>query len=132
VTAGEAGADHICKPRVSAAAVTAPWGAAIADAEEPASLAEAARAELAELWTDLEREMRHAWNGKWSMGCENRVRRIVTLSRLVGAIGWGQVPTVLLLNGTWQGIMNDAGLAGERPGPADLEHIAMRVRRTAP
>jgi hypothetical protein len=105
--------------------VTARWARAVADAaeEEPASLAEAARAELAELWTDLEHEMTFAMNGRWSMACDNRVRRIIVLSRLVGAIGWAQIPCTLLLDRTWQGVMTDAALPGELPGPEGLEQI---------
>lgn len=103
----------------------ASWDRAVSDANEgsPVSLEDAVRDELASLWCDLAREIRHAYNGRWSVACNSLVTRIVRLSRLAGPLPWEQVEYALLLDGTWQGITAAAGFDVPRPGEADLQRM---------
>ena len=111
------------------------WDNAVAEALEdaPADLAAAVRAELEHLWSDLDHERSYAYNGVWSVGCDGRVTRIVALSRLAGATRWGAIPVSLLQDGTYQGILNAAGIPFEPPDMAQVartaEHIAAGGRR---
>lgn len=77
----------------------------------PATLTDAARAELEQLWGDLAAHRRYAHNGVWSVGCENKAYRIVALSRLVGALPWGQVDVDVLLDGLYERLHTEAGIA---------------------
>jgi len=106
--------------------VTSPWHRAVADAAEehaPADYAEAIRDELVRLWSDLGDDIRMAYKGGWSVGCDNTAVRIIRLSRLVGATRWQDITYPVLLNGTYQGLMTDAGIPHEEPGEDDLRKM---------
>lgn len=107
------------------------WDRAVAEAAEepPGSLDEAARLELVNLWTDLEHEMSYAYNGEWSVGCDGRVKRIINLSRHLGATPWEQVPVSLLTDRVYQRIMTAAGIQFAAPSEEDLRKIADWVSR---
>lgn len=58
------------------------------------------RSELSSLWDDLRHARRFAYNqdSHWSMGCEGLAGRILVITRLVGPIGWMDVPYPFLLS----------------------------------
>jgi hypothetical protein len=92
--------------------------------DQPADLAEAAKLELVHLWGDLLNAVRFAYNGSWSMGCENLTQRIIWLSRLAGPTPWQQLPmSELLLDGIYAGIYRSTGISFEAPGVEDLQRI---------
>jgi hypothetical protein len=98
------------------------WHRAITGAaEDPAAdLETAVRGELADLWHDLDFAISLAIRGGWSMQCDNITTRIVQLSRLAGATPWGQIPMTLLLDGTYTGILNAAGIPFD---PPDMDKV---------
>ena len=108
----------------------AKWDYAVAMALEdaPADLAAAARDELQYLWNSLNDARRSAINGVWSMDCDLLVVRIVTLSRLAGATHWGHIQVNLLLDGTYQGILERAGIEFEPPDMTQVAQLAARNR----
>lgn len=111
--------------------VTAPLAEAIERAfrefdhpdDIPDDLAAAARIELIHLWHDLSVGRQQAANGVWSMGCDNTLYRIVLLSRLAGATSWRDVPVVLIVDGVYQQLYEQAGIPYE---PIDMD----RARET--
>lgn len=105
--------------------MTAKWASTIGQAaeEQPADLESAVRAELECLWSDLDHAITRAYRGGWSVGCEQITVRIVQLSRFAGPTHWGNIPVTLLLNGTYQGILADAGFKFDMPGGADLRQM---------
>ena len=88
---------------------------------------EALRDELVNLWSDLGEQRSHALDGVWSMGCNWVTGRIVRLTRLVGPTPWEKVPTTLLLDGTYAGILDQIGVPYERP---DLDEVVRVMRET--
>lgn len=102
------------------------WDEAIQRVKEEPPLDHEAllRDELSNLWSDLDEAMNRAINGRWSMQCDWLTERIVTLTRFAGATPWEQVPTTLLLNGNYQGIMTAAGF---HYPPPDLNEIRRLV-----
>lgn len=62
-------------------------------------LEEALRDELASLWGDLERAVREALNGVWSIQCDGLAARIQTITELVGPTSPEQISYGLLLEG---------------------------------
>lgn len=120
----------IIRPAVPVAVLSPPWQRAVAEAAEddaPGSLGDAAREELANLWTDLDQAVHYANDGRWSMGCDNVTRRIIALSRVAGSVPWQEVPWPLLASGTYQGILADAGI--EHTEPAESDIAAWRARQ---
>ena len=100
-----------------------PWERAIAEAAEdqPGTLDDAVHRELEHLWADLGNAMRNAYKGRWSVGCDNLVTRIVQLSRVAGTwLPWENVQYPMLLDGTWQAITTAAGITVPVPGESDL------------
>jgi hypothetical protein len=83
-------------------------------------LEDAAREELADLWADLDREIRYAYTGDWSIGCENIKERIHRLTRLVGPTPWEQVQISLLERGVYQRINAEVGYEVE----VDMQRVA--------
>ena len=58
------------------------------------------------------------------MHCDWLTTRIVILSRLAGVTSWEEVPTDLLLDGTYAGICAAAGLdPGPQPDPAQIRAL---------
>lgn len=78
--------------------------------DEPQTLEDAARQELAMLWSDLTNARRSALNGVWSIRCENVAYRIVMLSRFVGPTSWQDVDVDLLLDGVYAKVYDEAGI----------------------
>lgn len=82
-----------------------------ADDDWPTDLADATRTELADLWSDLSTARQFAIGGVWSMQCDNLAYRIVCLSRLVGPTPWGDVGVDVLLDGLYERLHVEAGIA---------------------
>jgi hypothetical protein len=96
----------------------------------PGDLWEACVDETRDLWSDLSTARREAYDQKlrWSMHCDWITTRIVILSRLAGVTDWEQVPTDLVLDGTYAGILATAALdPGPQPDPAQLRALADSV-----
>lgn len=104
----------------------AEWDTAIAEATEypHASIEDAVHRELVLLWSDLAEARRMAYKGRWSVGCDNPVTRIVQLSRAAGTwTPWQEISYPLLMDGTWQGITAAAGVTMPVPGEDDLRKM---------
>jgi hypothetical protein len=80
-------------------------------------LLSAAQEEVQDLWADLSSARNYAYDQgeRWSLECDWYTERIVMLSRFAGSPHWDQIPTDLILDGTWPGILRTASLD---PGPA--------------
>ncbi len=72
--------------------------------EEYATPDSALRWLLVLAWTDLQAAREQARNGRWSMGCDNLVCRIVGLTRLVGPLPWDEIDVDLILDGIYERI----------------------------
>lgn len=112
--------------------MSAPWARAVADAAEepdPASAETAVRGELVNLWSDLDIAIDMTIRtsrtppGAWSMGALSIAGRIIVLSRLVGATPWEQISQHRLLDGTYHGLLTDAGIEHTVPGEDDLRQM---------
>lgn len=90
------------------------------------TLEAAAQDELMRLWEDLHHARRHAAGGCWSGECESLTRRIVVLTRYVGATAWTDVHAPLIRSGLYERIHREAGL--EHP-PIDWDAFAEFERR---
>ena len=101
------------------------WDAAIAAAGEqpPADLPAAVAEELIALWSDLGLAMRRAGGRSWPVECDGLAVRIVMLSRLTAATSWEWIPEPLLANGTYQGILQSAGIAFSAPSLAEIHGV---------
>lgn len=104
-----------------------PWvRAATVDVEVmPENLLTACQEEVQDLWSDLS-DARNVALGpnRWSMQCDWITERIVVLSRLAGVTDWERIPTDLLLDGTYEGILATAGLdPGELPSTEELRAL---------
>lgn len=77
------------------------------------SLEEAARAELVNLWSDLEKAIEAALHGCWSTGCIHIADRIQSLTRFVGPTRWNDVSIHLLESGVWQRLHDEWGVPVE-------------------
>lgn len=80
-------------------------------ATHEADLAQVAREELTDLWSDMSDALGTAINTNWSMRMENLAGRIVSLSRLVGVVPWEHIQVRLLRSGTYERVHQTAGLA---------------------
>ena len=104
-----------------------PWHRAVADGnapeDQPANAEEAVRAELANLWHDLDEAVRMAYRGGWSVGCDNVAARIIRLSRLAAPASWQNVPITMLITGTYQGLLTDAGIEHDEPGENEMREM---------
>ncbi|MGI5247793.1 hypothetical protein [Dactylosporangium sp. CA-139066] len=98
----------------------------LAEVDDFATLEDAARDELMRLWDDMSRARRHAYRGCWSGECESLARRIVVLTRHVGATNWTHIQAPLIRSGLYERIHREAGL--EHP-PIDWERFAAYERR---
>lgn len=94
--------------------------------DEPTTLEEAVRQHLPLLWSDMTTATREAMNGVWSIRCGNLAHRIVTLSRFVGPTPWEEIDVTLLLNGVYQKVYDEAGIAYP---PIDFERVVAVRRR---
>jgi hypothetical protein len=79
------------------------------DAEDYASPDVALRWLLRSAWVDLREARDSAIGGTWSMKCDWAVQSIIGLTRLVGPVGWGEVPVSLILDGVYERIHERAG-----------------------
>lgn len=77
----------------------------------PEALLEAVRAEQGRLWDDLRLRIYQDEYTLASGGVRSLVERIIALARLVGATYWGQVNVRLLLDGYYEYILGQAGIA---------------------
>jgi hypothetical protein len=92
----------------------------------PDDLLDACQDEARDLWGDLSSARSAALDRslRWSMHCDWLTTRIVILSRLAGVTSWEEVPTDLLLDGTYAGICAAAGLdPGPQPDPAQIRAL---------
>jgi hypothetical protein len=87
----------------------------------PTNLDDAARLEQVNLWADLDRAIRSALNGVWSMQCDNLTRRITNLAHFVGATPWDQIDVSLTLAGVYERVLTEAGI--DYP-PVDWDAVA--------
>lgn len=106
-----------------------PWAeaATVGPDSMPGDLWEACVDETENLWSDLSTSRRDAYDQKtrWSLHCDWLVTRIVILSRMAGVTDWDHVPTDLVLDGTYEGILKTAGLPhGPRPSREQLSALA--------
>lgn len=62
------------------------------------------KVEQTKLWGDLFWELRMANNGQWSVGAENKIKRILLIAHEVGVTPWGHVQTPLLTSGVYNSI----------------------------
>lgn len=90
------------------------------DEDEPQTLEEAARQELAMLWSDLDTAIRTGINTTWSIRCDGLADRIKTLTRFVGPTPWDQVSMYLVKDGTYQRLHEEMGVHVE----VDIERLA--------
>lgn len=97
--------------------------------DEPADYPqEAVLYELESLWSDLEHDIDWAHNGAWSGACENRVWRIVCLTRAFGwLLPWERVPVSLLTSGMFEAIMDCVSDSYGRPDSEVLETVRKAV-----
>jgi len=105
--------------------VSKPWetSARVSADCMPDDLLDACQDEARDLWGDLSSARSAALDRslRWSMHCDWLTTRIVILSRLAGVTSWEEVPTDLLLDGTYAGICAAAGLdPGPQPDSAQL------------
>lgn len=99
------------------------------DEEYPTTLEEVARQELVMLWSDLSMGRRNAVNGVWSMYCDGIAYRIVSLTRILGAVTWEEMDSELVSSGLYERIHAEAGL--EHP-PVDWDALReFEARRAA-
>jgi hypothetical protein len=103
------------------------WDAAIAAAGEqpPTDLPAAVAEELIALWSDLGEAMRRAGGRSCPAECDGLVVRIVMLSRLTAATSWEWIPEPLLANGTYQGILQSAGITFTAPPLAEIHGVGL-------
>lgn len=97
---------------------TAPPSDADADAV-PATLEEAARAELECLWHDLDQAIAAPFAAEWSIACENISDRIRALTVFLGPCRWEAVPVTVLLNGHYERLHAEWGV----PAPVDWTRV---------
>ena len=101
------------------------------EANRARTLNQAVELELVDLWYELHLARRDAIRGGWSAGCENTVRRILTLTWCLGrGTPWKAVPTQLLVDGVWQAMHAAAGVDVEPPDMAAVMAIHERQNRT--
>ncbi|TYB69989.1 hypothetical protein FXF51_05990 [Nonomuraea sp. PA05] len=82
------------------------------------------------LWGDLHEQIRFAYNGCWSAGCEDVARRIAVLTRALGrATPWQQVQIELVETGIYQKLHDLLGIPYEQP---DMQAVVeVRAEREA-
>lgn len=109
-----------------------PWKVAVADArnDRPLNLVVAAFEEVTVLWGELDDAIRHTIRtvrtpaGAWSIQALGIAVRIIHLSRFTGAVPWTQVPMNLVLDGTWSGLYEAAGVPHTGPTPEEMTELA--------
>lgn len=84
------------------------------------ALEAAAKAELIELWCDLDNAMEYAHSGNWSLRCDALETRIKRLAAVIGATPWNHVPIPLIERGVYQRIHKELGL----PVVIDMDKVA--------
>lgn len=88
------------------------------------------REEQANLWYDLQNNIRAAVNGAWSMGAANSALRIIEAARLVGPTPWGDVPTSLVAGHVYETVLRAGGFDPEVPDEAEWQRIDELQQRT--
>lgn len=79
------------------------------DLAEYATADSALRWSLQLAWDGLQKARREALNGRWSIGCGDRVAQIVGLTRLVGPLSWEHVQVELIRDGVYERIHEAIG-----------------------
>ncbi|MFJ2769059.1 hypothetical protein [Streptomyces sp. NPDC087300] len=85
----------------------------------------AIRAELDNLWNDLDAARDDALRGHWSMRCDFLTDRIKKLTALVGPPPWRNVELSLLEDGVYQRVHAELGVQA----PVDMEAVAQSRAR---
>lgn len=67
--------------------------------------AEWLKSEQTYLWDDLDKAIRHAVNGAWSIECESTVGRLAGLLRFTGPLDPGDVPWRMLAGGVYEAVL---------------------------
>lgn len=96
--------------------------------------AQALRQELEHLWSDLAESYRmsHAKPPERSIGCENRVERIRTITKLVGPLPPEKIQMPFLLTGMYEKVHAQIGITATVPEDtlqASREYVARSQRR---
>jgi len=91
------------------------------DGDGTASLEQAARYELACLWSDLQERLTDC-GGVWSGPCPELAARIRRLTAHLGPCPWGDVPTLLLQSGYYERLHAEWGV----PAPVDWSRVPYR------
>lgn len=90
-----------------------------ASREDPTidELKQALRTELEHMWDDLAEDYRmsRATPPEQSMGCESRIERIQTITRLVGPCPPGAIPMAFLLTGLYEKVHAQIGITATIP-----------------
>lgn len=73
----------------------------------------ACREELDCLWHDLDKAIRRAIDGRWSIECDGLQGRIERLTKLVGPTPWEAIQIPLLESGVYQRIHEGIGVVAE-------------------
>lgn len=73
----------------------------------------------ADAWDRLDKALRAAINGVWSMGAEGEAQHIVRAARLVGPTPWGQVQWPLVRGGVYEAVLTAGGLPAVVPDEAE-------------
>lgn len=100
----------------------------------PQDMTAAVRQELMHLWADLTGAWHRADGRVWSLGCDNIVGRIATLTHLVGPCRWEDVDVDLLGpdeldGGIWRAVHEALGVEVELPDPVRLAEVREVIRR---
>lgn len=86
--------------------------------------------ELMRLWDDLDKAIRYARNGAWSLDCEDKTGRIVQLTVHTGKpTHWKHIQMPLLEAGVYQAISDATGVPYEQPDMALVSEL--RAERDA-
>lgn len=79
------------------------------------------REEQASLWYDLDRALRDANNGVWSIEASDVAQRIARIARHVYSTPWDSVPWDLVAGGVFEAVLQAGGVVPILPSPAMIK-----------